>query len=66
MKFDKIYPHWLKFSINVNDNDNIIDIRKYQHIMAVYLIIVTFSAAMRQIPRSTERILAGCAFRVGF
>ena len=37
MKFDKIHLRWV-FSTTVNDNDNIIDIQKYRHIRAVYLI----------------------------
>jgi len=38
MKFDKIHLRLLKFSTAINNNDNIIDIWKYQHIRAVYLI----------------------------
>jgi len=37
-KFDEIHLRGLKFSTAVNDNDNIINIQKYQYIMAVYLI----------------------------
>ena len=55
MKFDEIHLCGLKFSTTVNDNDNIINIPKYQYIMAVYL--VTFSVEMGQIPRSSECIL---------
>jgi len=38
MKFNEIQLCELKFSRTVNDNDNIINIEKYQYIMAVYLI----------------------------
>ena len=51
MKFDEIHQRGLKFSTTVNDN---INIQKYQYIWALYL--VTFSAAVGQMPRSTERI----------
>jgi len=55
MKFDEIHICRLKFSTTFNVNDNTINIQKYQCIRAVSLI--TFSTAMGQIPRSTERIL---------
>jgi len=38
MRFDEIHICGLKFSTTVNDNDNIINIQKYQYIRAVYLI----------------------------
>jgi len=57
MKFDEIHLYGLKFSTTVNDNDNIINIQKYQYIRAVYLIGYIQHIAMGQIPRSTERVL---------
>jgi len=38
MKFDTTHLCGLKFSTAVNSNVNIINIQKYRHIMAVYLI----------------------------
>jgi len=59
LKFDEIHLCGLKFSTTyVNDNDNIINIPKYQYMRSVVgLYLVTFSAAMGQIPRSTELFL---------
>jgi len=38
MKFDEIHLRRLKFSTTVSENDNIINIQKYQYIRAVHLI----------------------------